>query len=599
MIHHYTYSKVGQYHIDAGSDICQDAANVIVIADDVVIAAVADGVGSEEHSEYASQAAVKACCEYCRDHYRELEPLALLNNSFYAALFAVQDTSHEKNVSMDQLHCTLCAALYTKECVYTGNVGDSGAIGLGNDGNYVLLTKPQNDEEGRVMPLTDEHSWTFEKHEGNFSGILVATDGFYNYLFPPYLPEAQKTDFNSSKRILDEERISEYIDSNIVPMYSSDTELEQYFETKIDAIPRESSLVGIIDDLTVIGLLSDVIPKKTARMPLNRNELITEYTELVRKLLYSPEKTESDDKLSESEYIDPPTEILPPNGRIYDDTNSIMKSDFETRQTLSKEPTRYIFEVEEDVKFVRILDEYLCSSNEDLLSTLKKLISLKNEEIKDLIELPYKLVYSSDNTLVGYLVHKAPEYIKLSECYNTPVQKRLGIAYILSNKLSKLNDFGIHLLSIDDNNVTYDDENFTVHFIEPLIESIKISDDTTAEPKESLSLGIMIFKLLFNGTEPFYMDKYIFDNPKSEYTNVPRMDYFPPKIQELFCKTFTKSDDAGMPTSKDWMKAFQQQPEELKKCKNDPTHLHYKELNICPYCECKGYTLELPLSNRE
>ena len=67
---YYGISQVGQYHLNAGSEVCQDSFAIEVIGDNVIVAAVADGVGSEDHSEIGAEVAAKACVSYCNLNLR-------------------------------------------------------------------------------------------------------------------------------------------------------------------------------------------------------------------------------------------------------------------------------------------------------------------------------------------------------------------------------------------------------------------------------------------------------------------------------------------------------------------------------------------------
>lgn len=91
---HFEISETGQYHINRGSDICQDWKAVRLISEDVIVLSVADGVGSEEHSEYASKAACEACVEHIQKYFETNEDrVDLIEQSFHAAYFAVEATS--------------------------------------------------------------------------------------------------------------------------------------------------------------------------------------------------------------------------------------------------------------------------------------------------------------------------------------------------------------------------------------------------------------------------------------------------------------------------------------------------------------------------
>ena len=73
MIYAYGITQQGTYHVKKGI-VCQDAHRFIKCGDSYGIAAVADGLGSEEHSDIASQLAVALSTEYCAEHIQENLP---------------------------------------------------------------------------------------------------------------------------------------------------------------------------------------------------------------------------------------------------------------------------------------------------------------------------------------------------------------------------------------------------------------------------------------------------------------------------------------------------------------------------------------------
>ena len=289
---HFLISEVGQYHIDADGDkaICQDSACYGQLANDVAIAAVADGVGSQKHSEHASKAAVEKCVEYCKENYGKIDTIDLLKNSFMKALEATKIEFEKMGIPTED--CTLCATILTREAVYCGNSGDSGAIGLKSDGTYVLLSRKQNDSEGRVYTLKCTDRWEFKTFNGTFSSVLVATDGFYDFLFPSYLEFWEP--YNPVDRVtaFDYETASDYLDintigqkmrssddsifeekaedidssnSNLTQTPFSDANLQEFIASKIDKIPRVGGeWSAIVDDLTVVSVFfEDSIPEKS------------------------------------------------------------------------------------------------------------------------------------------------------------------------------------------------------------------------------------------------------------------------------------------------------------------------------------------------
>ncbi len=70
MIYTYGITQQGSYHVKHGL-VCQDANNIIKCDTWYVIADVADGLGSEEHSDVASQMVAKLFTEYCAENIQD------------------------------------------------------------------------------------------------------------------------------------------------------------------------------------------------------------------------------------------------------------------------------------------------------------------------------------------------------------------------------------------------------------------------------------------------------------------------------------------------------------------------------------------------
>jgi len=67
MIYAYGVSLPGTYHIK-NDIVCQDSHHIIRIGKEAAIAAVADGLGSADHSDVGSKIATSISTEYCRQH---------------------------------------------------------------------------------------------------------------------------------------------------------------------------------------------------------------------------------------------------------------------------------------------------------------------------------------------------------------------------------------------------------------------------------------------------------------------------------------------------------------------------------------------------
>lgn len=186
MIAYYAASEPGPRHIASGS-ACQDAYSVAMVGD-ALVCAVADGLGSETHSDIGARVATDAAVGHIIGRLGEASwPTALeslIYDSFSTAASAVLERSQALAIDVGQMDCTLCAAIFCQGHAWWGNVGDSGIIVCRLDGSYQLVTECQRDAEGRVYPLCFKSKWELG-HVDGVSSLLLATDGILWDLFAP------------------------------------------------------------------------------------------------------------------------------------------------------------------------------------------------------------------------------------------------------------------------------------------------------------------------------------------------------------------------------------------------------------------------------
>lgn len=88
MIYAYGVTQRGTYHVKKNI-VCQDAHRIIKCGDSCAVAAVADGLGSEAHSDVASKLAVKVSAGYCAERIdgaiTDSQPLKTIRDSFASA----------------------------------------------------------------------------------------------------------------------------------------------------------------------------------------------------------------------------------------------------------------------------------------------------------------------------------------------------------------------------------------------------------------------------------------------------------------------------------------------------------------------------------
>ncbi len=152
-----------------------------------IVAAVADGrssmILSAEGARLASEAAVDAAAEV----YRRGELLdgdaSALKGVFEQALRAVADAAIDQPATdITSFACSLCLVVWDGACVWYGNAGDSGAIGVDPVGDpFVLTHMHRGPLSCQPFPLHDSYHWEFGYAAGAES-VLMATDGMLEQL---------------------------------------------------------------------------------------------------------------------------------------------------------------------------------------------------------------------------------------------------------------------------------------------------------------------------------------------------------------------------------------------------------------------------------
>lgn len=191
MMYAYGITQRGAYHEQKGT-VCQDAHNIIKCGKNMVIAAVADGLGSEDYSDIASRIAVATATKHCEKNiYTEStdeDILRIICEAFTYSLDAIEKKAITNGHELDQYDTTLSLALLVGNALYYGHSGDSGIIALTTEGLYEAVTEQQRDEDSRVFPLFfGEEKWAFGKFGKPVSSVLLATDGIYEIILPSLL----------------------------------------------------------------------------------------------------------------------------------------------------------------------------------------------------------------------------------------------------------------------------------------------------------------------------------------------------------------------------------------------------------------------------
>lgn len=159
-----------------------------------VVAAVADGLGSEAHSDIGAHAAVNTAvstmCEligtWCAtgDSALAISMPRFLEQAMIKANNAVVKKAASMELLASEFDATLAIAVYDGDQLFYGSAGDSGVIAK-TDAGFELLTRPSRVGEAGTYPLYCREKWEISAC-GHVRGFLLATDGVLELLVPEF-----------------------------------------------------------------------------------------------------------------------------------------------------------------------------------------------------------------------------------------------------------------------------------------------------------------------------------------------------------------------------------------------------------------------------
>jgi serine/threonine protein phosphatase PrpC len=251
---------VGSSHEKQGTK-CQDANKVRELANGIVIAAVADGVGNCKYSDVASRIAVDVSTAFCEINLNidsnNRDFADLIEEAFVQAELAIEKQSMQDSQPLPEYDTTLDLVIYDGKRATYGHCGDGGIIGLTNKGDYIKITTPQKKEGIFVIPLRDgsknkNNTWIFGCVEDDLASVLLATDGVYDIFFP-YLLKEQSIEVYVPL-------IKYFMDNTEI--HVSKDKIEDIYE-KRKAFLNSDTCKSITDDKTILVLINeDIMPER-------------------------------------------------------------------------------------------------------------------------------------------------------------------------------------------------------------------------------------------------------------------------------------------------------------------------------------------------
>lgn len=288
-------SQQGESHIKNNLP-CQDRSGFRWVNKQIVIASIADGVGSCQLSDYGAETAVKSSLDFL-EKFLKVEmnqpdfvfdtPGRMkmgLSGAMQYAFDSVEKRAEELEVLSYSLQSTLTLAVYDGTTLYFAHAGDDGIVALDKDGIYAMVTaRIKGEEASSVFPLQSKQ-WTYGK-VNNTVGFVMATDGvldafvrpesennrvYYRFVEPVFY--TTQTDAESAK--------------------SNCNDWDEYLKT-------EAYRNAVTDDITFVGVVNQNAIQKSQKPVFDDeawNKQTAEYEKKRRNALYPSQNKKSPNK---------------------------------------------------------------------------------------------------------------------------------------------------------------------------------------------------------------------------------------------------------------------------------------------------------------
>jgi len=140
---------------------CQDAHAYKAINDSILVAAVADGLGSAMYAQAGSQLAAACAVSFVEQALAASIPgdeatwVDLARSCFLSACARLEEEAQNNQATLRDYSTTLLLAILTPDWLVAGHIGDGAAVASLEDGSLVVVSLPQNEEYVNVtFPLT-------------------------------------------------------------------------------------------------------------------------------------------------------------------------------------------------------------------------------------------------------------------------------------------------------------------------------------------------------------------------------------------------------------------------------------------------------------
>lgn len=272
----YNITLKGQSHINSDTR-CQDRSGIRTLPDKgIVIAAVADGVGSCALSDIGADCAVNAALEVLAQQLEQVElPLTgqimgrLLRTAMNAAYDAVSEKADKLEVHMYTLQSTLTVGVYDGDVLYVAHAGDDGVVALLADGRYCLVTvRHKGEEASSVYPLQSKNTWQFGMTK-NVAAFVMCTDGVLDGFV--------------RNRSENERVFYPFIKADFETICKSEKDVQKICDERNRILESEDYRARITDDLTYLAVSNNTRVENMTEPPTFNKEKWDEDTKKYAK----------------------------------------------------------------------------------------------------------------------------------------------------------------------------------------------------------------------------------------------------------------------------------------------------------------------------